>query len=160
MTDVFRLLGALMRHEAQERLEALHALYAPLDPDAPAGRRDISLAAFERFEAALIEELTRANFTEVDPESVRTAESTKRLTGLAIKPTLAGIRRIRYFARGARTESFTVKSWFGLRKDEIKVEAMRDVVVFVGFKADAEISKADEKAFRRMRRGCAPARCW
>jgi len=155
-SDVFRLLGALMRHEGQERVEALHALYAPLDPDAPPSRRDLTPAAFERFEHALVDELTRGNFSEVDPESVRTAETTKRLTGLAIKPSLAGIRSIRYFARGARSESFTVKSWFGLRKQQIQVEAMRDVVVIVGFKADAEISKQDEKAFRKMRRGVRP----
>src|SRR5690606_16188285 len=110
----------------------------------------------ERFEQILLGELARGNFTEIDPESVRTAEATKRLTGLAIKPSLAGIRRIRYFARGARSESFTFKSWFGLRKQEIKVEQMRDVVVLVGFKADAEISKVDAKAFARMRRGVRP----
>lgn len=154
--DVFRLLGALMRHEGQQRLEAMHALYDPLDPDAPVARRDLGPAAFDRFEDILIGELTRANFTEVDPESVRTAETTKRLTGLAIKPSSAGIRRIRYFARGSRSESFTFKSWFGLRKQEIAVEQMRDVVVLVGFKADAEISKVDAKAFARMRRGVRP----
>ena len=154
--DVFRLLSALMRHEGQTRLESLHALYDPLDPDAPPTRRDLGLPAFERFEQILLGELARGNFTEIDPESVRTAEATKRLTGLAIKPSLAGIRRIRYFARGARSESFTFKSWFGLRKQEIKVEQMRDVVVLVGFKADAEISKVDAKAFARMRRGVRP----
>lgn len=155
-SDVFQLLGALMRHEGQARVEQMHALYAPLDPDAPAARRDLSPAAYEKFERALVDELTRANFSEVDPESVRTAETTKRLTGLAIKPSQAGIRRIRYFARGSRKESFTVKSWFGLRKQEIEVETLRDVVVVVGFKADAEISKQDDKAFRKMRRGVRP----
>lgn len=154
--DVFRLLSALMRHEGQTRLESLHALYDPLDPDAPPARRDLGLPAFERFEQILLGELARGNFAEIDPESVRTADATKRLTGLAIKPSLAGIRRIRYFARGARSESFTFKSWFGLRKREIKVEQMRDVIVLVGFKADAEISKVDAKAFARMRRGVRP----
>jgi hypothetical protein len=154
--DVLRLLGALMRHEGQERLEALHALYDPLDPDAPPSRRNLSIAAFEAFEVGLVEALTRGNFTEVDPESVRAAKTTTRLTGLAIKPSLAGIRRIRYFARGARSETFTVKSWFGLRKQEISVEAMRDVVVLVGFKADAEVSKQDAKALAGMRRSVRP----
>jgi len=154
--DVFSLLRALMRHEGQERLEALQGFYAPLDPDAPAGRRDLGAPAFEAFEQALVEELTRGNFSEVDPESVRTAKTTTSLTGLTIKPSQAGIRRIRYFARGARGESVTVKSWFGLRKREIQVEAMRDVVVLVGFKADAEVSKEDAKALLRMRRGVRP----
>ncbi len=154
--DVFRLLGALMRHEAQERSEALKALYDPLDPDAPPSRRDHGEAAFNAFAAALDEELAHGNFTEIDPESVRTAETTKRLTGLAIKPSMAGIRRIRYYARGARKESVEVKSWFGLRKQTIEVEAMRDVIVLVAFKSDAEISKEDAKALANMRRGVRP----
>lgn len=154
--DVFRLLSALMRHEGQERLEALQALYDPLDPDAPDGRRDLSAGAFDAFERALVEALTHANFSEVDPESVRTAKTTTHLTGLTIKPSLAGIRRVRYFARGARGETFTIKSFFGLRKKDIHVEAMRDVIVLVGFKADADVSKEDAKALARMRRGVRP----
>ncbi|HRE42940.1 MAG TPA: DUF3754 domain-containing protein [Terricaulis sp.] len=154
--DLVRLLSALMRHAGQERLELMHAYYEPLDPDAAPPRRDLSPAAFERFEKALSAELQRGNFTEVDPESVRTAKATKRLTGLAIKPSQDGIRRIRYFARGSRTETFTFKTWFGLRTHEISAETLRDVVVCVGFKADQEIEKADRRAFARMRRGVRP----
>jgi hypothetical protein len=154
--DVFRLLAALMRFEGHNRLDALKALYDPLDPDAPEARRDLSLTAYEAFETALASELAHGNFTEIDPESVRTAKATTRLTGLTIKPNLAGIRRIRYFARGARHEAIPVRGWFGLRKQEIEVETLRDVVVVVGFKAEQEISKEDEKAFARMRRGVRP----
>lgn len=154
--DLSRLLGALMRHEGQERLEALKALYDPLDPDAPPVRRDSGAAAFEAFETALSAELAHGNFNEIDPESVRTAATTTRLTGLTIKPSGAGIRRVRYFARGARKETVEVKSWFGLRKKAIEVDAMRDVIVLVSFKAEAEVSKADAKALAGMRRGVRP----
>lgn len=151
--DLFKILGALLHHEAYARLEALKALYDPLDPEAPAERRKSDIATFEQFEAALIEALTRANFTEIDHDTVQTRQATKQLTGLSIKPSQAGIRRIRFFARGARPERLRLRRWFGLRSQEIEAEVMRDVVVLVGFKAEAEVQRADRRAFARMRRG-------
>ncbi len=154
--DVFRLLGALFHFEAHQRLEALKALYEPLDPDAQAARRNTSPAAFEAFEAALLDALTRANFVEIDPDSVQTREQTKLLTGLAIKPSLAGIRRIRYFARGSRPEQRQLKAWLGLRKRNLDAPVLNDVIVLVGFKAEEEIQRTDRKAFASMRRGVRP----
>jgi hypothetical protein len=156
LAHLLKLLGALLHHEAHERLETLKTLYDPLDPDAPLARRDVSVAAFERFETALVDSLTRANFTEIDPDTVQTRAATKVLTGLAIKPSSAGIRRMRYFARGARAERIERKEWMGLRKHVIDAEVMNDVVVLVGFKADSEIQRDDAKLFAKMRRGIRP----
>lgn len=156
MAQLFDLFAALLHHQAHADLEALKTLYDPLDPDAPPSRRDVSVAAFEAFEAALIETLTTANFTEIDPDTVQTREATKHLTGLAIKPSLAGIRRVRYFARGLRAEQMERKSWFGLRTRRIDAQVMNDVVVLVGFKGDDEIVRSDRKAFASMRRGVRP----
>lgn len=154
LSDIFKLLGALLHHEAHERLEALKALYDPLDPDAPPSRRNVSVGAFEAFESALSETLTRANFTEIDPHTVQTRTTTKLLTGLNIKPASAGLRRVRYFARGVRAEQVIHKTWFGLKKRAIDTEVMSDVVVLVGFKAEDEgVKGADRKALRKMRRG-------
>lgn len=156
LADVLKLLGALLHYEAHGELEALKALYDPIDPDAADTQRDTSPAAFDAFEQALEAALKRANFSEIDTGDVRTADATKQLTGLKIKPSHAGIRRVRFFARGARPETVTVKEWFGLRTRTIDVELMSDVVVLVGFKADEEIEKDDHKAFARMRRGVRP----
>lgn len=156
MAQLFDLFAALLHHQAHADLEALKTLYDPLDPDAPPSRRDVSVAAFEAFEAALTETLTTANFTEIDPDTVQTREATKHLTGLSIKPSLAGIRRVRYFARGLRAEQMERKSWFGLRTRRIDAQVMNDVVVLVGFKGDDEIVRADRKAFASMRRGVRP----
>lgn len=153
MGDVLRLLGALLHHEAHAKLEALKAQYDPLDPDAPPSRRDVSVAAFERFEREFDAALARANFTEIDPHSVQTRDATKRLTGLAIKPSSAGIRRVRFFARGSHDEMIAVRSWFGLKRDLIEVQTMNDVIVLVGFKAEDEAAAAERKALKRMRRG-------
>lgn len=152
--EFMKLLGALLHHEAYAELEALKALYDPLDPDAPPSRRDTSLRAFEMFERELGEALARANFAEIDPETVQSREATKRLTGLAIKPSAAGTRRVRFFARGSRSETLTFKSWLGLKRETLDVQTMNDVVVLVGFKAEDDASaREDRKVLKRMRRG-------
>ncbi len=156
LASVFKLLSALLHYEAHQRLDQLKALYDPLDPDAPQSRRDDGIDAFQAFEAAFMSELMRANFVEIDPMSVQTRDATRQLTGLNIKPSLAGIRRIRYFARGARAEEVTIRSWAGLRKQKLGAEIMSDVVVLVGFKPETEIGRADRAAFDTMRRGVRP----
>lgn len=156
LRQMLHLLGALLHHEAHERLEELKALYDPLDPDAPPSTRDVSEEAFSRFEAALVEALKRANFGEVDADTVQTRRATKLLTGLAIKPSIAGIRRVRYFARGIRPEEIERRTWFGLKREAVHAEVMNDVVVLVGFKGAAEIGPDDAKVFARMRRGVRP----
>lgn len=155
LASVFKLLSALLHFESHERLERLKALYDPIDPDA-AARRDDSNGAFEAFEAAFVSELMRANFGEIDPMSVQTQKTTRQLTGLNIKPSQAGIRRIRYFARGARAEELTVRSWLGLRKQKLGAEILSDVIVLVSFKPDMEIGREDSAAFANMRRGVRP----
>ncbi|GAM97832.1 hypothetical protein U91I_01461 [alpha proteobacterium U9-1i] len=156
MNEVLRLLGALLHHGAHTELEQLKSLYDPLDPDAPPARRDSTPEAFALFEAAFTDALERANFREIEAETVQTRETTKQLTGLSIKASLSGIRRIRFFARGQRHETIELKEWFGLRKRLIDAEVMNDVVVLVGFKAAGEIGKSDRGAFAQMRRGIRP----
>jgi hypothetical protein len=154
--DVLKLLDALLQFEAHEQLEALKTLYDPLDPDAPPTRRNVTPAALDAFEAAFVDALVRANFVEIDHDTVQTREATKLLTGLSIKPSHAGIRRIRFFARGVRPGKVTLRTWGGLGAREVEAEMMTDVVVFVGFKAEAEVQRADKQAFAKMRRGVRP----
>jgi hypothetical protein len=151
--QVLKLLGALLHHEAHDRLEALKALYDPLDPEAPPPRCDEGEPAFAAFETAMVEALTRANFVEIDHDTVQTREATKLLTGLSIKPSRAAIRRIRFFARGARPQKLSVRTVMGLRQSSIDAEMMSDVVVLVGFKARSEMAREDVREFARMRRG-------
>ncbi len=156
ISDVFRLLGAVLHYEAHEGLETLKTLYDPLDPDAPSERRDNARAAYDAFEAALQDALTHANFKEIDPESVQTQDATRILTGLNVKTTIAGLRRIRFFARGERAQKVEHKSWFGLQKKTVDALVYSDVIVLVGFKSTEEIDQADRKVFAKMRRGVRP----
>ncbi len=154
--DVLCLLAALLHHERHTTLEALKGLYDPLDPDAPHPRRDTRPQSFAAFEAALKDVLVAANFTELAPDAVDKSAATKLLTGLQIKASSAGIRAIRFFARGAHSEQIEVKTWFGLRRKSITVTVMTDVVVLVSFKSDDEILREDKNAFADMRRGVRP----
>ncbi len=154
--DVMRLSSALLHYEAHAQLEQLKALYDPLDPDAPPSRRDESPAALERFETALVESLMRANYTEIDPDTVHSRQATKQLTGLDIKPSHVGIRRVRFFARGRRPERIEQPTWFGLRTRVIEAQMISDVVVFVGFKNADEADEKEERVFARVRRGVRP----
>ncbi len=156
LADTFTLLAAVLHYQSHARLEQLKALYDPLDPDTPAARRALDMSAFEIFETALIASLERANFTEIEAENVQTLEATKHLTGLNIKPSRAGVRRVRFFARGVRPETIIVRSWFGLHKRAIDTETMADVIVLVGFKGETEIERNERKVFARMRRGVRP----
>jgi hypothetical protein len=73
---------------------------------------------------------------------------------LSIKPSAAGSRRVRFFARGALSVTCELKRWLGLKRERIEVQTMNDVVVLVGFKAEDEAAAAaDRRALRRMRRG-------
>jgi len=147
-----RLYAAIVHYEAYDRLEALKALYAPLDPDA----RDTGKNGLDAFEAALAEALTRANFVEIEPENDASARTARELTGLSIKASPAGIRSIRFFARGAHERVVPVKRWAGIRTKQVMAETFAEVVVLVAFKQEAEMSKRERIALARARKGVRP----
>ncbi|MES1201545.1 MAG: DUF3754 domain-containing protein [Pseudomonadota bacterium] len=154
--DVLKVLSAILHYEAYDALNELKALYDPLDPDAPQPMRDTSAGAFERFETMLTQALKRANYAEIACDSLESRRATAFLTGLNIRASQAGIRRIRFFARGERQEMIERRSLFGLQRVSLDAQVFADVVVLVGFKADREISSEDKKAFSHMRRGMRP----
>ncbi len=154
-TALARLLAALLHHRAHDELERLKALYAPLDPDAPPARRGAGEAPVNTFLEALTETLARANFTAIEA-GVESQGRTRLTADLRLKASDAGIRTIRYFARGGHDESVSLKSLFGLLKKDVQAEILDDVVVLVAFKDEGEIQRKDRKAFRDMRRGIRP----
>ncbi|MET0181549.1 MAG: DUF3754 domain-containing protein, partial [Caulobacterales bacterium] len=155
--DLSRLIAAVMHYEAYDALENLKSSYAPLDPDAPAAKRETDASAFETFETQFLDALKHGNFVEIDAESAISAKANKDLTGLSIKCSSAGIRRIRFFARGARTQMIERKHWWGLRKEQIEAETFSEVIVVVAFKSLSEIDRADRRAFAKTRHGVRPA---
>jgi hypothetical protein len=153
--DVFRLLTAILHYEAASQIEALKDLYDAVDPDTQAQGAPAH-EAYARFETALAAALTRGNFQEVDGDGHETRKAARLLTGLHVKTSSAGIRSIRFFARGARLGSIRKPALFGRKSKLIEAEFLRDVVVLVAFKSNAEIAPQDRRAFSQMRGGMRP----
>ncbi len=155
--DLARLLSAVLHYEAYDVLERLKALYAPLDPDTAPSQGATDSGSFQAFEAGFIDALHKGNYAEIAHDSEISARATRELTGLNIKCSPAGIRSVRFFARGMRTRIVERKTWFGLVRRTIETESYDEVVVLVAFKSMQEIDKADRKAFARARHGVRPA---
>ncbi len=153
LPDLARVIAAVMHYEAYADMERLRALYAPLDPDA---RSEAPAGAFAAFEEALTGALLRANFTEIDAAAIDARGAAKLTTDLRIRASDAGIRRIRFFVRGAHSQRLTQRRLLGLRTREIEADILSDVIVVVAFKPQSEIARRDRRAFEDMRRGIRP----
>ncbi|MGE0045344.1 MAG: DUF3754 domain-containing protein [Hyphomonadaceae bacterium] len=153
--ELARILSAILHYEAHEALEELKDLYAPLDPDAPPARRATGDEALKKFEAAFGLALKKANFDEVELADSDVGR-TQLTADLKLKTSDAGIRSIRFFARGAHQEAARIGGVFGLFKKKVEAEIVDDVIVVVAFKDEDEIERRDRKAFAAMRRGMRP----
>jgi hypothetical protein len=151
--ELAAVIAAVLHHEAHSGLERLKDFYAPLDPDTPPAFASTESAALEAFEAAIEGALAKANFTEIeaDFEKGRTLGE-----DLVLKASRLGIRRIRYFSRGRRTQPVTKRTLFGLRKKTIEAEVADDVIVLVAFKDESEIGRRERRVAAAARRGVRP----
>jgi hypothetical protein len=64
-------------------------------------------------------------------------------------------REVRFFRRGHRFETVTVKRWFGLRKQQVETEIFDDVILFVAIKTLAEFASKRQRE-RLLRRNIRP----
>src|SRR5262249_45713407 len=62
----------------------------------------------------------------------------------------------RFFSRGARPETLTVRELMGVRKRSVEAEVLSDVIVLVGLKSTEEMRTRAERAVFRQRRGVRP----
>jgi hypothetical protein len=146
-----RLLAALLHHHAFARLEELKALYEPFDPEHQASPAGVDRAPFN---AALEAMLGGGAFTELSIAQVLGGRDQDTLQDVRIKHRAAGLGRVRYFVRGARTETVTPRRWYGLVKREIATEVYDDVVVVAELKTQETLTDPKEqRAFARLRRG-------
>ncbi|MBI1188881.1 MAG: DUF3754 domain-containing protein [Alphaproteobacteria bacterium] len=151
---VAQLLAAILHHESHEHLEALKALYDPLEPEAPAMRHVTGEDAFRAFETAFADALAKANFTEL-AQGVADVGRTQLYADLKLKTSDLGIRSVRYFVRGAHTETVAVRRLFVFSKT-VTAPFVDDVVVLVAFKDEDEITKRTRRRVFKMRRGVRP----
>ncbi|HWA22530.1 MAG TPA: DUF3754 domain-containing protein [Caulobacterales bacterium] len=129
--EAMRLVAAIFHYEAFAALEKLKDLYFPLDPDRPGEAADSG--ALAPFEEALTGVLTTANFVETPFEALGRDARADALSELKLKTSDAGIRRVRYFSRGATEQKFARRRLLGLSKLEVESEVLHDVVLMVAF---------------------------
>ncbi len=130
--EAMRLVAAIFHYEAFAALEKLRDLYFPLDPDRTTPPDEAALAPFE---AALVNILTAANFEETLFEQLNRDTRADALSELRLKTSEAGIKRIRYFSRGAHEQTFQRRRMLGLSRLEVESEVLHDVVLMVAFGA-------------------------
>jgi uncharacterized protein DUF3754 len=137
-----RMLGSLLHHRFQARIEALKEAYAPFNPEAdtrlihPVAREERH-AAQQRLETELVALAEAANFTRIDTEELNAALAEHSLLKVRMAIDLDAIDKFMFFRRGESTQSRSVPIWFGLRRRTVSFPAYARVLVYAVFK-DAE----------------------
>ncbi len=137
-----RMLGSLLHHRFQARIEALKEAYAPFNPEAdtrlihPVAREERH-AAQQRLETELVALAEAANFTRIDTEELNAALAEHSLLKVRMAIDLDAIDKFMFFRRGESTQSRSVPIWFGLRRRAVSFPAYARVLVYAVFK-DAE----------------------
>jgi hypothetical protein len=148
-TQVCQLIAALFHHYANATLEKLKDLYLPLDPEAHPTQRSTSAGPVAAFNQAFADALTQANFIEIPSQEIHTRAATRLMADLHVKASNAGIRRIRFYERGCRTERLSFRRWWRRKAAEIDADILDDVLLVVEFKTAAEIAREDKKALEK-----------
>jgi hypothetical protein len=152
--DLAEMLAAVFHYERFAALEALKEAYAPLDPDEPgADAREGDPAAFL---AALQPVLDAGDFREHPAEALLGSARTATREDVHVRTQDAGIRRIRFFMRGARTETIVRRRLWGLLKKTRTDDVHEDVVLIVELKGAHELGGREAKAVNQIRRGVRP----
>jgi hypothetical protein len=126
--ETMRIVSAIFHYEAHAKLEGLRDLYFTLDPDR-SGDLTPASGALDAFELALVQILAAANFEETPYEVLGQQAQAHLLNDLRLKTSEAGIKRIRFFSRGAHTQSFAKRRLLGKRAFD--AEILDDVVLIV-----------------------------
>ncbi len=149
-TDLCRMLAAVLHYETFDELERLSALYRPLDPAesvAAAADQDAFLAELEGV-------LTSASFREFGATDVYAAAAIGNGQDLIVRASDAGVRRIRFFVRGARPAAIEVRRFWGLHRRKVDSDIFDDVLIVIELPREA--GAGDAKLLQRFRRGARP----
>lgn len=148
--EIARVLAAVMHYEEMDELERLKTLYRPLDPSEP-GDGDADPTAFFKELENILEV---ANFKEFPTGDMLAAANLGNQHDLQVKTSEAGVKRIRFFARGARAAKIGIRRFWGLHKKEIDSEILDDVLIVIELARD--VRKPEAKALAKIRRGVRP----
>jgi hypothetical protein len=141
--QVCRLLGAVYHYEYFDRLEKLRHAYFYFNPERK-GKASPAPAvldkAYDELMNAFIGVLKGANFIEVPQHEIERAHRESVLVQVELEAPLEDFREVHFFRRGQHRETFTLRRWFGLRKEAIEATVYDDVVMLVAMKSEAELA--------------------
>ncbi|GMG81860.1 hypothetical protein LNKW23_10730 [Paralimibaculum aggregatum] len=111
--------------------EQLKDLYVHFNPDQP-GTAPIPPAPEERqaFLEALDTALKAANFRRIEAQDLEPEAESRGRVRAKVDVPVDVFDEVRFYGRGRREREFTLSSWFGFRKDEIRAQFW-DHVVFL-----------------------------
>ena len=133
------LLCGIFHYRMHKSLEILKDCYAPFNPDIETTHiRSISDKQKIDYEKLLEQELTtvlnQANFERISESEVNQALQQESLFRVKLHIDFNDFEEVLFFRRGVSERSETLRTWFGLKKDEIDITLYERVVIYVRFK--------------------------
>ena len=136
------ILCGIFHYEMHKSLETLKDCYAPFNPDIDttflASKKSDQLDMLEqRMEQELTAILNQANFERISEQEVSQSLQQESLFKVKLHIDFDDFAEVLFFRRGISKRKETLRSWFGLKKDEIEVTLYERVVIYVRFKDQA-----------------------
>src|SRR5215813_7429667 len=149
-----RTLRTICHYEYSETLDRLRDDYYYFNPEV-AGHAAVdsvkSDCAYDDLIRSLDKVLKDANFEELPHEDVADAHR-KRTVPVEVKAEHDDFREVRFYKLGRHVEQFEVREWFGLRRRQVEIEVLDDIVLVVAMKTQAEIGSQRELRILKRRK--------
>ncbi len=133
------LLSSLIHFEYHEQLESLKQNYAPFDPNADTRlitaytkeqKQQCQATFAKEFESVL----DAANFERITEQDLQEALTEESLFKVRLEVEFEDFEQVVFYRRGEAQKTETLRTWFGLRKQDITFTNYDRVAVFITFK--------------------------
>ena len=142
------MLAAIYHYEFFVALERLRDDYYYFNPEregsVPFDAETLGRAHDELVDT-LVVVMREANFVPIPLSEVAAAHAEHHMLRVTVDTPLEDFRDVLFFRRGHRVETVEIKSWFGLRRREVKVLFYDHVVLMVMFKPDSDLTPKQQK---------------
>ena len=135
--ELCRVLQSVVHFEYHQKLEALKDSYAPLNPDRDTRKIGVYTDSEDgEFVERLDELLDKANYEKLSDEELQKALTEASLFKLRLHINFQDFEEVLLYSRGESIHREEVKSFFGLRKQQIEFSNYDRVVIYIKFSAN------------------------
>ena len=149
------IIESLFHFEFHRDLEKLKDAYYPINPDIEKNTlptpADVERANSELYKT-MQKILNDANYDKISQEEIEQAFDESAIVGFSVKIDFEAYDFAEIYSRGRRTDTFTVKRFFGLRKSEHEHDILERVILLARLKpvTDSEGNRDDGITFIKM----------